>query len=93
MTASFITLWPLVLAAAFLYDFAITRYVVAVEERAGWKAGFWSVGTYLVGLVGTLGIIKVSPWLIIPECIGLLLGTVVGVQSKRPANDNDEDDW
>ncbi len=78
-----LVLWPIVLVAAFAYDFAITRYVVAVEERAGWRAGTWSVLTYLVGLVGTLGIIKVSPWLIIPECIGLLLGTVVGVASKK----------
>ena len=84
MTASFLTLWPLVLVAAFAYDFAITRYVVSVEARAAWTAGLWSVSTYLVGLVGTLGIIKVSPWLIIPECLGLLLGTVVGVRSKRP---------
>lgn len=79
---SVVTLWPVVLVAAFLYDFAITRYVVAVENRAGTRAGVWSVATYLVGLVGTLGIIKVSPWLIIPECIGLFLGTVVGVSMK-----------
>ena len=77
-------LWPIVLVAAFAYDFAITRYVVAVEERAGLRAGLWSVTTYLVGLVGTLGIIKVSAWLILPECVGLLLGTYVGVSLKKP---------
>lgn len=73
---------PLVLAAAFAYDFAITRYVVAVDARAGHRAGMWSALTYLVGLVGTLGIIKVSPWLILPECVGLYLGTLVGVSLK-----------
>jgi hypothetical protein len=82
-------LWPIVLVAAFAYDFAITRYVVAVEARAGWRAGTWSVLTYLVGLIGTLGIIKVSFWLIIPECLGLLLGTVVGVSLQDEEDDED----
>lgn len=81
-------LWPIVLTAAFVYDFSITRYVVAVEARDGWRAGMWSVTTYLVGIIGTLGIVKVSSWLLIPECLGLLLGTVYGVSLK---NEDDED--
>lgn len=75
-----LVLWPIVLVSAFLYDFAITRYVVAVEARRGHAAGAWSALTYLVGLVGTLGIVKISPWLIVPECIGLYVGTLVGVR-------------
>jgi hypothetical protein len=86
-------LWPIVLVAAFAYDFSITRYVVAVEERASVRAGIWSVGTYLVGLIGTVGILKVSPWLIIPECIGLFLGTLAGVSMKKVGNDNQDDEW
>lgn len=85
-------LWPLVLVSAFVYDLAITRYVVAVEERAGLRAGTWSVATYLVGLVGTLGIIKVSPWLIVPECLGLFVGTLAGValSAKKKKKDAPE---
>ena len=83
---------PTAARAAFAYDFSITRYVVAVEERAGWRAGVWSVLTYLVGLVGTLGIVKISAWLIIPECIGLLLGTVAGVAMKK-VPEGDHDQW
>lgn len=76
-------LWPVVLTAAFLYDFAITRYVVAVDQKAGMRAASWSVATFLVGLVGTLGIVKVSTWLIIPECVGLFLGTLYGVSLDK----------
>lgn len=76
-------LWPVVLVAAFAYDFAITRYVIAVDSRDGHRAGAWSTITYLVGLVGTLGILKVSTWLIVPECLGLYLGTLVGVFSHK----------
>jgi hypothetical protein len=76
-------LWPIVLVASFVYDFSITRYVIAVDERAGVRAGLWSVATFLVGLVGTLGIVKVSAWLILPEAIGLFFGTLVGVSMKK----------
>lgn len=76
-------LWVVVLVAAGAYDFAITRYVVAVEAKQGLRAGLWSVATYLVGLVGTASILKVSPWLVVPECLGLLAGTLLGVALRR----------
>lgn len=72
----------LVFLAAAAYDYAIARYVVAVDLGNGHLAARWSVATYLVGLVGTLGVIKLSMLLIFPEIAGLYTGTLLAV-SKR----------
>lgn len=72
-----------VLAAAAVYDFAIARYQAACADRLAISAAAWSVTTYLVGLVGLASVLRVSPWLIIPECVGMAIGTYAGVRWRR----------
>lgn len=99
---SVLLLAPLVFAAALAYDFAIAKYVVCVGDRDGHRAGLWSGATYLVGLIGTLGIIKVSVLLVLPEVIGLYVGTrlAVSLHADEPCKRglhiepcDDEDCW
>lgn len=70
----------LVLAAATALDYAYVRYQQAVASRAAARAGAWSVGVYLVGAVGFLSVVQGSVWYMVPECMGLYLGTVLAVR-------------
>lgn len=78
----FFGLGLLVFVAAAAYDWFIAQYVMAVEARHGHRAGLWSGATYAVGLVGTLGILKVSVWLAPFEIVGLYLGTLYAVSQR-----------
>ncbi len=69
-----------VFASAFFYDLAIARYVAAAGSGAAHAAARWSVLTYLVGLVGLCGVLKISTWLALPEAAGLYAGTLAGVR-------------
>lgn len=73
-----------VFAASYAYDFAYTRFQVAVNNRESTKAGRWSVATYLIGLVGMAGVLKYSYWLIIPEVLGMYFGTKRAVSTADP---------
>ena len=86
---NFVGLAALVLVCAGLYDWFIAQYVMAVEARHGHLAGMWSGLTYAVGLVGTVGILKVSLWLAPFEIVGLYLGTFYAV-SRRRAREHEE---
>lgn len=70
----------IVFAASLCYDLSSTRYLAAVTERNAAKAARWSVITSLIGLVGIAGILRYSTWLVIPELIGVWIGTFVGVR-------------
>jgi hypothetical protein len=72
-----------VFVAAAALDYAMVRYQEAVTLRLGHRAALWSVLVYLVGAVGFLSVAKASLWFILPECIGLYVGTRLAVR-KHP---------
>ena len=86
--AELLVLEVAIAVAAFAYDFAIARWAVAVAgaddadvaaaRRSAHRAARWSVVIYVVGLVGVLGVLKISLWLVIGEGAGLYAGTYFG---------------
>lgn len=76
----------LVFIAAAVYDLAIGRYVLALNKRNGHSAGAWSVGAYLIGLIGLQSVLKYSNGFIIPECLGLYVGTQIVAYMQRRAD-------
>lgn len=69
----------LVFAAAAAYDLSWARYLRAATEQRALPAAFWSVTVYAIGLIGLVGVLKVSGWLVVPEMAGLFVGTLLGV--------------
>ncbi len=77
---------PLALAMfafGFALDFADTRHKLAVEARRAHVAASWSVTMYLLGVSSTLAVFKVSVWLVVPEVIGLYVGSVVALRTAH----------
>lgn len=75
----FAGLCVLVFLAAVALDYADVRHKQAVQNVARWRAAFWSVLMYTIGALGFLSVVEVSYWLMIPECIGLLVGTLIAL--------------
>jgi uncharacterized membrane protein len=73
----------IVLLAATALDYAYVRYQDAVARRHSHAAGMWSVTVYLVGAVGFLSVIEGSMWYMVPECLGLYLGTTFAMRGSR----------
>lgn len=80
---TFAALCVLVFAAAFALDYADARNKLAVQAREPHRAARWSVVMYLVGLIGMVSLIKISFWLVLPECVGLYAGSWVAVRRTR----------
>ena len=68
-----------VFLAALVYDVACSRYLAAVSVLDPARAAAWSAMTYVIGLVGLVGVLRASAWLALPEVLGLAVGTFVGV--------------
>ena len=66
--------------AAGAVDYLETRYVRAVQEKASTRAAVCSVGMMILGVAGFYGILEVSPWLLIPECLGMFVGTKLAMR-------------
>jgi hypothetical protein len=81
----------LVFVAAATYDFVYGMYVGAVSRSDASKAARLSVATYGVGLLSLVGILKVSLWLIIPEALGLYVGTYMVVEYQAFSRDRDDE--
>ena len=75
-------LFVLAFFAAGLSDYLETKYVLAVHSNAPRKAALCSVGMWAIGALGLLAIIEVSPWIVLPEGLGMYLGTVLAM--RRP---------
>lgn len=67
---------------AALLDYADTAHKIAVERRQ-YRAAFYSVAMYLLGLVGLVALFDVSKWFIVPESLGLLLGSTIAIRQAR----------
>lgn len=72
-----------VLVAAAALDYVYVLHQQSVIARRSALAGACSVGLYLIGLVGSLAVLQSSRWYIVPECLGLFLGTVVAVERQK----------
>lgn len=69
----------LVFLAAVALDFADTCNTRAVGEGRAHAAAAWSVTMYALGCVGLYSVVAVSWWLVIPEALGLYVGSVAAV--------------
>jgi hypothetical protein len=72
-----------VFVGAIALDYADSRNTLAVARGDAHGAARWSIAMYLLGLVGFFSILRVSPWLAIPECAGLYLGSWLAVRKHR----------
>jgi hypothetical protein len=80
-----IALGVVVFVIAGALDFADTRHKIAVEQRDGHRSGLWSVAMYVLGLVGLVSVLDVSKWYVLPEAVGLYVGSRVALRQARPA--------
>lgn len=69
-----------VFISAALIDFADCRCMLAVTERRANAAALWSIFEYAIGAFGFLVIVQVSLWLMIPEGLGLFVGTQLALR-------------
>lgn len=77
-----IALGVLVFLLAAVLDIADTQHKIAIEHRDAHAAARWSVAMYLLGLVGLVGLLRVSLWLVVPEAVGLYLGSVFAIRRQ-----------
>lgn len=78
-----VLLGGLVFCVAIALDFADTTHKIAVEQRDGHRAGMWSVTMYLLGLVGLVSVLDVNRWYIVPEALGLYIGSRIAMRRAR----------
>lgn len=71
-----------VFVAAMVLDFAETRYVLAVERKAGRDAAAWSVLMWAISCFGFVAVLNVSLWLLVPEGLGLYCGTRLALRAR-----------
>lgn len=76
-----------VFVAAIAFDYADAQNKIAIEQRNGHRAGCWSVAMYCIGVAGTLALVKVSVWLVLPECAGLYIGSRLAIRKAKPSAD------
>jgi hypothetical protein len=69
----------LVFAAAAAGDYVESYFVRRVADGDARGAARMSVAMYSVSLIGFFAVIKVSTWLVIPEILGVYIGTRLAV--------------
>lgn len=69
---------------AALVDFADVSNQQAVQENQAHRAARYSVGMYLIGMAGFLSVLEISPYFIIPEALGLYMGSIIAVRRRKP---------
>lgn len=68
--------------ASALIDYLGVRFHRAREAGHRWNAANWSVAYGLVAAIAYVAVARTSPWLIVPECLGFWVGTVLAVTPK-----------
>lgn len=71
-----------VFVSALVLDFATARYSLAVQQRRSFYAANWSVLMCLLSSFALLAFVDVSKWMLVPECAGLWIGTMLGIRTK-----------
>ncbi len=72
-----------VFCSAAAIDICEAFYVRAVSDGAPKRAALCSIGMYLLGCVGLFSVLEVSYGLIIPECFGLYVGTIIAITNQN----------
>jgi hypothetical protein len=77
----------LTFSLAFMSDWLETQYVKAVgsfttagESRFRERAARCSVAMWLIGILGWMAVLEVGWWVVIPEGLGLYLGTKLAMK-------------
>lgn len=78
-----VLLGVLVFVAAAAGDYVESYFVRRVADGDARGAAQMSVAMYCVSLIGFFAVIKVSIWLILPEIIGVYVGTRLAVARQR----------
>lgn len=73
----------LVFVSAVAWDFAIANYNLALKDLKGHAAGLWSIAAYIVGAIGFVLAVKVTLWIMVPEAIGMYIGTRLAIWGKK----------
>lgn len=71
-----------VFASAVALDFASARYQRELARQRRHAAAAWSVAMCLISAVALLAVTKESAWLLLPECAGLYVGTLLAVPAR-----------
>jgi hypothetical protein len=82
-TVEWVGLWFAVFVSAAAYDWAAANYVGANAKNRAVEAANWSSVTAIVGLVGFVGILRISAWLVVPEVVGVWVGTYAAIRRRR----------
>jgi hypothetical protein len=83
VTLNSLLLGLLVFVCALAYDAVNATYIRAMVAGKTWRAVTCTVAVYLVGILGVLIVVRDSLWFMIPETLGLALGTWLGVAAGR----------
>lgn len=59
-------------------DFAAARYTIALQKRKFEIGGRWSAVMCLISSGSLYAFIQISSWMLVPELIGMYLGTIAG---------------
>lgn len=78
-----VALGLLMFVAAFAIDYADSCNTLAVARFEAHRAARWSVVMAALGACSVYVFVKVSPWLIAPELIGLYAGSWYAVDRAR----------
>lgn len=78
-----------VFVAAVVLDFATARYMRALALDRMHAAGLWSVVMGGLSAAGLLALVDVSRWMLIPEFLGLYVGTRLAGAVRRRALGSD----
>jgi hypothetical protein len=68
---------------SFLIDFLYVMWFYYTKGDSAHKAALCTVGIGVAGLVGTYVVIKYSEWYLIPDLLGLYIGTFFGIRLKK----------
>lgn len=84
------TIWMILLGifvfcGAAIVDFADVNNQQAVQDNDAHRAARYSVGMYVVGMTGFVSVLTISPWFVIPECLGLYVGSLIAVRRRVKA--------
>lgn len=71
-----------VFMTAVALDYASGRYLQAATSRHVHKAALWSITMALLSTVGLLSVVEVSWWYIVPESLGLYVGTLLSFRVR-----------
>ncbi len=75
-----------VFASAVAVEFAACNYFQALNALQANRASSWSVIWYIIGAIGYISAVKTSLWLMVPECLGLFVGTRIAIARKAKSN-------